>query len=57
MKDYIKHGKDDAFIEIELHRENKKNLVITRTFKTNQQSTWKLNGIAVDHCFEIYMCR
>jgi len=48
ISDYIKHGKDRAFIEISLSsikRGRQSNITIQRTFKRNINKTyWKING-------------
>lgn len=45
ISDFIRKGTDQAIIEIEVYGgEKKKNLVITRTMKKDNTSTWKLNG-------------
>ncbi|KAG2388085.1 hypothetical protein C9374_000935 [Naegleria lovaniensis] len=47
VADYIKHGKDKAFIEIELYTNDRRNLTIKRTFVRKdgkESSTWKINN-------------
>eukprot|EP01080_Neovahlkampfia_damariscottae_P003347 gene3347-5894_t len=52
VKDYIKHGKDSAFVEVELYQEKKKNAVLRRSWKKNSAGTeWKLNGKTVKQEF------
>ena len=48
VADYIKHGKTEAFTEIELYmKAPKKNITVTRTFKRTgdkETTSWKING-------------
>jgi len=46
IKDFVKHGKEKAIIEIELKTKGREKLVIRRTFgREKNTSTWKIDGI------------
>jgi len=45
-KEYIKHGKDKAVVEIELHNDNGENFVVRREIRSDNSSEWQLNGTA-----------
>jgi len=45
VRDYVKHGKDKAWIEVELVDKNLEPLLIRRTFKAKTAtSSWRING-------------
>jgi chromosome segregation ATPase len=44
VREFIKHGKDKATIEIELCNTKGKNVVVQRTIQQDNKSQWKLNG-------------
>ena len=49
--DFIKHGKDRAFIEIELKGPaNGRNVVIRRDMKREGATDWRINGILREWC-------
>jgi AAA15 family ATPase/GTPase len=45
IADFVKHGCDKAYIEIELYKQKGQNVIIKRHIKVGtNQSTWKING-------------
>jgi hypothetical protein len=47
VREFIKHGKDKATIEIELCNTKGRNVVVQRTILQDNKSQWKLNGHGV----------
>lgn len=44
LREFIKHGKEKATIEIELYNTKGRNLVVKRTLRQDNKSDWMLNG-------------
>lgn len=45
IKDFVKHGKEEGYVELQLHNDRGRNPVIKRMMKMkDNSSTWLLNG-------------
>lgn len=49
ISDFIKHGAESGYVEIELKGKGSKNTVLRRDLHKDNKSDWKLNGNARMH--------
>lgn len=49
ISDFIKHGSESGYVEIELKGQHNKNTTIRRDLHKDNRSEWKLNGNTYSH--------